>query len=133
MNAKRILIVDDDQVIANIYQNKFRVEGYEAEQAGDAESALEMLRMALFDLVLLDLKSTETDSLNLLRQIRHYPPPTPMFTVAFASGGENSPAIRAFDLGLNEFVQVPFENGLLRARLRPHRCRKPLRYSSTWY
>jgi signal transduction histidine kinase/two-component SAPR family response regulator/HPt (histidine-containing phosphotransfer) domain-containing protein len=66
----------------------------------------------------MDLKTSEADALNLLRQIKQQPSPAPVFTVAIVSGQEQTPVTRAFDLGLNEFIQVPFENSLLRARLR---------------
>ena len=85
MNAKRILIVDDDQVIANIYQNKFRVEGYEAEQAGDGESALEMLRMAPVDLVLLDLSLPGMNGVELLQRIRSRPETQALPVIVFSN------------------------------------------------
>ena len=90
MNAKRILIVDDDQVIANIYQNKFQVEGYEAEQAGDGEGALEMLLKAPPDLVLLDLSLPGMDGVELLNRIRSRPEtqalPVIVFSNAYQTG-----------------------------------------------
>ena len=33
-------------------------------------------------------------------------PPAPVFTIALAPGGETTPVLRAFDLGLNEFIQT---------------------------
>ena len=112
------LLLGTDPKLAEAVALVLRLDGASISFAGNYADALRVLQTQPPDLVLVDLRSAETDSLNLLRQIRHYPPPTPMFTVAFASGGENSPALRAFDLGLNEFVQVPFENSLLRSRLR---------------
>jgi signal transduction histidine kinase/two-component SAPR family response regulator/HPt (histidine-containing phosphotransfer) domain-containing protein len=71
------------------------------------------------DLLLLDLKSAEAESLNLLRQIKHTPSATPVFTFALANTADSTAALRAFDLGLNEIISVPFENNaLFRARLR---------------
>jgi CheY-like chemotaxis protein len=73
MNAKKILIIDDDPVIANIYQTKFQVEGYEAELAGDGDRALEMLRKAPPDLVFLDLSLPGMSGVEVLKLIRSSP------------------------------------------------------------
>jgi CheY-like chemotaxis protein len=85
MKAKRILIVDDDQVIANIYQNKFRNEGYEAEVAGDGESALEMLQRAPVDLVLLDLSLPGMNGVELLQRIRSRPETQALPVIVFSN------------------------------------------------
>src|ERR1035438_1266576 len=85
MNAKRILIVDDDQVIANIYQNKFRMAGYGAEVAGDGESALEMLLKAPPDLVLLDLSLPGMNGVELLKRIRSRPETQGLPVVVFSN------------------------------------------------
>ena len=85
MDAKRILIVDDDQVIANIYQNKFQLEGYQAEVAGNGDSALEMLRKAPADLVLLDLSLPGMDGVELLKRIRSQPEMQAMPVIVFSN------------------------------------------------
>jgi CheY-like chemotaxis protein len=85
MNAKTILIVDDDQVIANIYQNKFRIEGYESEVAGDGESALEMLRKTPTDLVILDLSLPGMNGLEVLRLIRSRPETQTLPIIVFSN------------------------------------------------
>ena len=41
---KKMLIVEDDQIVANIYRNKFSVEGFQMETARDGEPGLEMMR-----------------------------------------------------------------------------------------
>ncbi|MGA9780079.1 MAG: response regulator [Limisphaerales bacterium] len=52
---KKVLIIEDDQVIANIYLNKFATEGYQAEVALDGESGLKTMRAFQPDVILLDL------------------------------------------------------------------------------
>ena len=70
------------------------------------------------DLLLLDLKSGEADGLNLLRQLKHHPVATPVFSLAFATATDTTATLRAFDLGLNDVIHTPFENNpVFRARL----------------
>jgi signal transduction histidine kinase/HPt (histidine-containing phosphotransfer) domain-containing protein len=112
------LLLGTDTKLAEAVALVIRLDGANIGFAGNCADALRALQVHPPDLVLMDLKTSETESLNLLRQIRTHPPVLPVFTVALAPGGEITPVIRAFDLGLNEFVPVPFENSLMRARLR---------------
>jgi CheY-like chemotaxis protein len=73
MKPKKILIVDDDQIIANIYTNKFRIDGYEAEAVGDGETAVEILSRAPPDLVILDLALPGMSGVEVLKHIRSRP------------------------------------------------------------
>jgi len=95
-----------------------RLDGAGIGFASNYAEVLRVLQIQPPDFLLLDLKTSESDGLNLLRQLKHHPPLTPVFTLALAPGGDQTPILRAFDLGLVEFVQTPFETSLLRARLR---------------
>jgi signal transduction histidine kinase/HPt (histidine-containing phosphotransfer) domain-containing protein len=112
------LLLGSDPKLAEALALVLRLDGASAGFAPNYSEALRTLQMHPPDLLLLDLKNMEVDALNLLRQIKHHPPSSPVFSVAFAPSGETTGLMRAFDLGLSEFVQTPFESGLLRARLR---------------
>ena len=70
---KKILIVDDDQLIANVYTNRFRLDGYEAECVGTGESAVEILGKAPPDLVILDLALPGMSGVKVLEYMRSRP------------------------------------------------------------
>jgi signal transduction histidine kinase/HPt (histidine-containing phosphotransfer) domain-containing protein len=112
------LLLGTDPKLAESIAQVVRLDGASIGFAGNYADALRTLQIHPPDLVLLDLKTSEADALNLLRQVKHHPPLSPFFTVALAPGGDSTVLIRAFDLGLNDFIQVPFENALTRARLR---------------
>jgi DNA-binding response OmpR family regulator len=67
---KKILIVEDDQIVANIYRNKFSVEGYEVEVALDGQSGMEMLKTFRPDAVVLDLMLPKMTGVDFMKQIR---------------------------------------------------------------
>jgi DNA-binding response OmpR family regulator len=67
---KKILIVEDDQIVANIYRNKFSVEGYQVEVALDGQSGMEMLSSFRPDAVVLDLMLPKMTGVDLMKQIR---------------------------------------------------------------
>jgi DNA-binding response OmpR family regulator len=66
----KILIIEDDQLVANIYRNKFALEGFQAETALDGDVGMQMLRSFRPDAVLLDLLLPRVPGLEVMRQIR---------------------------------------------------------------
>jgi CheY-like chemotaxis protein len=73
MKPKKILIVDDDQIIARVYTHRFRLDGYEAEAVSDGETAVEMLSKAPPDVVILDIELPGMNGVELLKRIRSRP------------------------------------------------------------
>lgn len=70
---KKVLIIEDDQIVANIYRNKFTVEGYRVEIALDGEVGLEMIRSFRPDAVILDLMLPKITGVELMKKIRAEP------------------------------------------------------------
>ena len=67
---KKILLIEDDQIVANIYRNKLTVEGYQVEVALDGEVGLELVKAYKPDAVILDLMLPKITGVDLMRQIR---------------------------------------------------------------
>jgi DNA-binding response OmpR family regulator len=67
---KKILIIEDDQIVANIYRNKLSVEGFKVEVALDGESGVEIVKNFKPDAVLLDLMLPKTSGVEVMRQLR---------------------------------------------------------------
>jgi DNA-binding response OmpR family regulator len=67
---QKILIIEDDQIVANIYRNKFALEGFQAETALDGDVGLELLHSFRPDAVLLDLVLPRVTGLEVMRQLR---------------------------------------------------------------
>lgn len=70
---KKVLIVEDDQLVANIYRNKFTVEGFQVETAADGLAGLEMVRSFRPDVVVLDLLLPKMTGVELTKKIRAEP------------------------------------------------------------
>jgi DNA-binding response OmpR family regulator len=67
---KKILIIEDDRVIANVYRNKLSVEGFHVEVASDGLAGLEAVRNFRPDAVLLDLMLPKLTGVEWMKQIR---------------------------------------------------------------
>ena len=66
----KILIIEDDQIVANIYRNKFNVEGFKVEVAHDGETGLELLKSFHPDAVVLDLMLPKISGVEVMKRIR---------------------------------------------------------------
>jgi len=69
----KILIIEDDHLVANIYRNKFVQENFAVETAPDGESGLELLNSFRPDAVVLDLMLPKMSGLDLLHHLRGKP------------------------------------------------------------
>ena len=67
---KKILIIEDDQIVANVYRNKLSVEGYQTEAALDGESGLKLMRSFQPDAIVLDLMLPKMSGAEVIREIR---------------------------------------------------------------
>jgi DNA-binding response OmpR family regulator len=67
---KRILVVDDEEGIRQLYKEELEEEGYEVELAERGEEALEKISKAKPDLVILDLRMPGMGGLEVLERIR---------------------------------------------------------------
>ena len=67
---KKILLVEDNPFLIDIYQKKLKDSGFKVEVAKDGEKALEILKEKNFDLMLLDIVLPKIDGWKILEEIR---------------------------------------------------------------
>ena len=67
---KKMLIIEDDKVVASIYRNRFQAEGFQVQLADDGESGLTAVKKFKPDLVILDLVLPKLDGVEVLKRIR---------------------------------------------------------------
>src|SRR5579862_6425022 len=100
----RILIVEDDALVADVYSEKLRTEGLVVDVAADGKTGLEMFRNQKVDLVLLDLLLPGIDGVELLKQIRSEftasEVPVLLFTNAYLGGVIQ----QAWEAGANQVI-----------------------------
>lgn len=72
--SKRILVVDDEYAVRELFEDVFVSSGYELYSSEDAESALEILKKKEIGVIFLDLKLFGMNGIELCRQIRGFNP-----------------------------------------------------------
>ncbi|HEX6461791.1 MAG TPA: response regulator [Candidatus Saccharimonadales bacterium] len=70
MITKKIAIIEDDQVIAEMYRMKFEVENFEVEVAANGRLGVELVESMQPDMILLDIQMPEMNGEEALRKIR---------------------------------------------------------------
>ncbi len=74
MKGKKIMIVEDDFFVSDIYETKFKHEGCEVSAVGDGEKAMEKLREGFVpDIILLDLIMPNMDGREFLEEVKTIP------------------------------------------------------------
>jgi two-component system response regulator MprA len=112
---RRILVVDDDPMVATTIQRVLRPEGYAVDVALGGAAALDLVKAQRPDLVVLDLMMPGLDGLEVCRQLRaDRELPILMLT---ARGG-TADRVRGLDTGADDYLVKPFAYTELLARVR---------------
>lgn len=115
-----ILIVDDVpqniQVVANILQK----EHYHMAFAQNGKTALELVRRAPFDLILLDIMMPEMDGMMVCEELKHDPLTRDIPVIFLTARTEVEDILRGFEKGAVDYVSKPFNSAELLARVKSH-------------
>jgi two-component system, OmpR family, response regulator MprA len=132
MNASgrdpRVLVVEDDEDIAQALQRSLRLEGYEVRVATDGEAALESAGAFQPDLVILDLGLPRLDGMEVARRLRARDD-VPILVLTARDALESR--VEGLDAGADDYLVKPFERQELLARLRALLRRRPPRGSAS--
>ncbi|HQX56250.1 MAG TPA: response regulator transcription factor [Pyrinomonadaceae bacterium] len=119
---QKILIVEDEQHLADGLRFNLEAEGFVAEVAADGEIALERLAAAKFDAVVLDVMLPKVDGFDVARTMRERSDYTPILMLT--ARGRPEDVLIGFEAGTDDYLAKPFDleiflarlNGLLRRR-----------------
>ncbi|MBE7094126.1 MAG: response regulator transcription factor [Clostridiales bacterium] len=110
----RILIVDDEKMIREVLQEYVEFAGYEGVQAADGTEAVALCKDGHFDLVLMDVMMPRMDGFTAVKEIRKLAD-TPI--IMLSALGEEYDKLRAFELGVDDYVTKPFSPKEVMARI----------------
>jgi two-component system KDP operon response regulator KdpE len=112
----RVLIVDDEPAILRFLRVGLGSQGYLVIEAGNAESALDVIRQCRADLIVLDLGLPDMDGLEVIRRIRDGGSMLPI--IVLSSRNDEAAKVQALDLGADDYITKPFGVDELLARVR---------------
>jgi len=114
--GERILIIEDDDMIATNLCRALQSQGYETTRHATGHSGLDSIGRERVDLVLLDLGLPDIDGIDVCRQIRAADPVLPV--VLLTARQEEIDIVVGLDAGAVDYVAKPFRLAELLARLR---------------
>lgn len=113
----RILIAEDDEILADGISNSMRQSGYAVDCVNDGMDADSILKGEQpFDLVILDLGLPRLDGLVVLRNLREHNRQVPVIILTARDAVEDR--VRGLDLGADDYMAKPFKLPELEARAR---------------
>ncbi|MEI6642673.1 MAG: response regulator transcription factor [Novosphingobium sp.] len=113
--AGRILLVEDDQQIADYIVSGLAEEGFTVDRADNGRDGLFLATDSLFDLVVLDRMLPGMDGLALLKAMRAADVPTPV--ILLSALGSTDDRISGLTAGADDYLSKPFSFGELLARI----------------
>ena len=111
-----VLIVEDDESVARFLKQAVSEAGYRAQVAHDGVTALDLVRSAEFDLILLDVMLPKLDGFEVCRRLRASKVMTPILIITAKDTLEDK--IEGLDSGADDYIVKPFQIGELMARSR---------------
>jgi len=114
----RIVVADDDPIVVRFLTSVFQSEGFEVRGAEDGERALQMIRENRPDIVILDLVMPFMDGFEVCRQVRQSAETSQLPVIILSMRDKEQDALRAFEMGANDYVRKPFNALELVARAR---------------
>lgn len=112
----RILLAEDDQILADGLVRSLRGAGYAVDQVSSGSEADTALASHTFDLLILDLGLPKLTGLDVLKRLRGRNSSLPVLILTAADSLELR--VKGLDLGADDFMSKPFELAELEARVR---------------
>lgn len=113
--SQKILVVDDEQPIADILKFNLEKEGYEVVVANDGDTAVQLAESENPDLMLLDIMLPNRDGNEVLREIRKT---QTMPVIMLTAKDSEIDKVLGLELGADDYVTKPFSNRELIARVK---------------
>ena len=111
---KRLLIVDDEDKIREVIREYAEFSGYEAEEAPDGMSAIGMVKLNDYDLIIMDVMMPKLDGFSAVKEIQKI---KNIPVIMLSARGEEYDKLFGFELGIDDYVVKPFSPKELMARV----------------
>ncbi len=112
----RVLVVDDEVLLAATLRRGLRAQGFVVELAHDGVDGLDLAATGDFDVIVLDIMLPRLNGYEVIRELRQRRIWTPVLMLSAKDGDYDM--VDAFDLGADDYLTKPFSQIVLTARLR---------------
>ncbi|MFM2148337.1 MAG: hypothetical protein RLZZ187_643 [Pseudomonadota bacterium] len=113
-----ILVVEDEASLLTLLRYNLEKQGFRVEEAADGQEALLRVAETKPDLILLDWMLPSLSGIEVCRQIRRRPATRDLPIIMVTARTEDQDAVRALDIGADDYIAKPFAMDALLARIR---------------
>ncbi len=117
VGRKRILVVEDTDVNRVLLRRRLEKQGFDVTEAADGRIALDLVRRAPFDLMLLDIMMPEVGGYEVLEQLKADPDTAALPVIMISAIDEMSSVVRCIEAGAEDYLTKPYDAVLLQARI----------------
>lgn len=114
----KILVVEDERSHASVLKNILQIEDYKVVTVLCGNDAVQYTLRETPHLVLLDMTLPDMDGYEVIRQLRSHPKSMHIPIIALSTGADCADKVRAFELGVDDYITRPFAPKELLARAR---------------
>jgi len=101
---KKILLVEDDEALANVYKSRLEIEGFETSWVGNGEDALSAALSFRPDLILLDAMMPKISGFDVLDILRNTPETNNIHVIMLTALNQPKDKERAEKLGVDDYI-----------------------------
>ena len=117
MTAPKLLLVEDDQALAELLEFRFQTQGYEVRLTSDGDEALVMAEEDVPDLVILDWMIEGTSGIEVCRRLRRSKSTAHVPIIMLTAREAEDDRVRGLETGADDYVTKPFSPRELLARV----------------
>lgn len=103
-NNKKILLVEDDDRLANVYETRLQAEGFTTKRVANGEDALAMALQIHPDLILLDVMMPKVSGFDVLDILKNTPETSNIKIIMLTALSQESDKQRAVSLGVDDYL-----------------------------
>jgi len=118
MMSKKVLIVDDEEVIRKLLRIHLVKWGYEVREAVDGTQAIEQIGKDDFDLLICDILMPNMDGWQVLKEVKSNPKTKDMPVIVLTAKNQDNDMFKGYDLGASYYMTKPFTKDQLLYGLR---------------
>lgn len=112
----KVLVVDDEELIRGVIKEYLMLEKYEVDEAANGLEAVGMCEKNKYDIIIMDIMMPHMDGLTACRKIKTFDEDVPF--IFLSARTEEYDKLKAFDLGIDDYITKPFSPRELVARVK---------------
>ncbi len=111
---KKVLVVDDEEIIRTVLRTHLAKWGYRVTEASDGEQAIKQMSKDNFDLIICDILMPKKNGWQVIQEVKANPKTKDIPVILLTAKNEDPDMFKGYDLGADYYMTKPFTKAQLR-------------------